>query len=153
MPRTRPKSVPAADVLSSGSSDSGLERDVLSVFPYNPELETPKPFKFGADIADKDRMSNLQTALSWIRCELKTMKSQDKLLARTMIDIRSKIQQVKLEFESIKDTGYDSDEIEMNEENKDKRMNGSENDLSNFNTEFPVNGTNFVNNKRATWAE
>ena len=70
-----------------------------------------------------------------------------------MIDIRSKIQQVKLEFESIKDTGYDSDEIEMNEENKDKRMNGSENDLSNFNTEFPVNGTNFVNNKRATWAE
>ena len=155
MLKRRPKSLPLPDILSSGSSDSGLDSDALSI--YSPTEESAKScsstetrFQFGAELPMKDRMNNLQDALGWIRDELTLMKTQDKQLAKTMIEIRSKIQKTKLEMEALRDTGYDSDELETKGKKEDNVMN-SQADITSLN-DFPVNGDNFDKNKRATWA-
>eukprot|EP00794_Sanderia_malayensis_P019888 gene19888-21830_t len=161
MPRTRPKSLPSADVLSSGSSDSGLDSDVISIYSPSDDMfkscsaDISAKFQFGAtDRPLDERMGNLGEALSWIRDELKLMKSQDKHLAKTMIDIRSRIQKTKLELESIRDTGYDSDEQdalensrEREEENQPRRNKTTLPDLSivnadNFEKSDPVMAAN-----------
>ena len=155
MPRTRPKSVPNADVLSTGSSDSGLETDNLCIYPgigndvnKSPDINLPE-FQFGEAKPHKERMNNLKSALDWVRNELKEMKSQDKHLARTMIDLRSRIQQMKLELEANQDIGYDSDEGESSD-SREKSTASSPTSLSEYN--YFVNGTDFEKNKRATWA-
>ncbi len=156
MPRTRPKSLPSADVLSSGSSDSGLDSDVISIYSPSDDMfksiagHTETRFQFGSDLPLKERMGNLQDALSWIRDELKIMKSQDKQLAKTMIEIRSKIQQTKLELELLRDTGYDSDELDTAENSQENISSNSQREVGNM-SELKMNADNFEKSKRATW--
>lgn len=150
--RTRPKSFPNEEILSSGSSDSGLESDNISItlsIDSIPRKSSPE-FSFGSSRTHNERMNNLQNALDWVRKELTEMKSQDKHLARTMIDLRSKIQQLKLDFESCNDNGYDSDADEPKDEDLKVETQGPSNVL---NYQYlMLNGDDFENNKRATWA-
>ena len=155
--KSRPKSFPNQEILSSGSSDSGLESDNISIVVTmdGGEVESASPkslpeFNFGEKKTHKERMNNLQNALDWVRNELTEMKSQDKHLARTMIDLRSKIQQLKLDLESCNDNGYDSDvcepkEVELNTKARSPTSILSCQHILNY-------GEAFENNKRATWA-
>ena len=150
--RTRPKSFPNNEILSSGSSDSGLESDNISIIltiDNIPHKSFPE-FDFGSSRTHKERMNNLQNALDWVRKELTEMKSQDRHLARTMIDLRSKIQQLKLDFESCKDNGYDSDADEPKDGDL-KVETQSPSSILNYQY-MMLNGDDFENNKRATWA-
>lgn len=155
--KKRPKSFPNQEILSSGSSDSGLESENLSIIvtidgdDFEQILNKRLPeFTFGGNRTHKERMDNLQNALDWVRNELTEMKSQDKQLARTMIDLRSKIQQLKLDIESCNDNGYDSDTEEPKESELNSEMQRPTS-IVNFQC-LMVNGDAFENNKRATWA-
>lgn len=156
-PKTRPKSFPNKEILSSGSSDSGLESENTSMVVTlnggdlgSDSHQALPEFQFGGNKTHKERMNNLRNALNWVRTELTEMKSQDKHLARTMIDLRSKIQQLKLEFESCNDNGYGSDADEPTEGDSHSGARSQENIL---NYQYKaLNGEAFESNKRATWA-
>ena len=151
--KTRPKSFPNEEILSSGSSDSGLESDNVSlVVTIDGVSHKSHPdFNFGSSRTHNERMNNLQNALDWVRSELTEMKSQDRHLARTMIDLRSKIQQLKLDFESYNDNGYDSDADESKDEEDSDVVSQSATSILSFQYMI-MNGGDFEKNKRATWA-
>ena len=151
--KTRPKSFPNEEILSSGSSDSGLESDNISIVIAIDSISNKSlpEFNFGSSGTHKERMNNLQSAMDWVRSELIEMKSQDKHLARTMIDLRSKIQQLKLDFESCNDNGYDSDANNRKEEGDIKLESQSPTSILNYQY-MVLNGEAFEKNKRATWA-
>ena len=158
MPRTRPKSFPSEEILSSGSSDSGLESDTLTVVltieaDVEKSLKATHPdFQLGAEQPHRTRMNNLQNALDWVKSELVEMKLQDKQLAKTMIDLRSKIQQTKIDFESTaNDYGYDSDDGDDAECDNAKAKVKTPTSILSYHF-MGVNGDDFDQNKRATWA-
>lgn len=56
-----------------------------------------------------DRIEGVNQALEWLKNELKSMKVQDRELARTMIHVRSQIQEVHKDLQCAHDKGYDSE--------------------------------------------
>ena len=155
MPRSRPKSVPTSElVLSTSSSDSRFDSDVMLICTSCEgerdrflDNRCPVVFPLGHNISEGERIESVNKALSWLRTELKCMKLQDRELARTMIEIRARIQQVKLEIEQQKDTGYNSDEAELSEtEQHEKKYLQLEKQ-----TLTSSNNDSFQNNKRASW--
>lgn len=53
----------------------------------------------GSGVSDAERQADFENALDWLRKELKAMQTQDRVLAKQLIGLRSKIQNISKESE------------------------------------------------------
>ena len=156
------KSMPANEFhICISSADSGIDSDTSpnSSTKLANSIETldeiiivnPETFIRGKNATETERIDGINKSIDWLKEELTKMKSKDRELAKTMINIRSRIAEYKLELEK-GENGYESD--------GDKNRSTDDNDnyeketwkLVTTDGAFPTNGLYFENNKRATWA-
>lgn len=53
----------------------------------------------GSGVSDAERQADFENALEWLRRELQAMQTQDRVLAKQLIGLRSKIQNITKESE------------------------------------------------------
>ena len=53
----------------------------------------------GSGVSDAERQADFENALDWLRRELQAMQTQDRVLAKQLIGLRSKIQNITKESE------------------------------------------------------
>lgn len=156
------KSMPANEFqIYISSADSGIDSDTSpnsstklanSIENIEPIIViNPETFILGKEASETDRIDGINKSINWLKDELANMKLKDRELAKTMITIRSKIAEYKVELEK-RDNGYDSD-VDKNRSNDDSDNYVKETwKLVTTDGAFPANGLYFENNKRATWA-
>lgn len=65
----------------------------------------------GSGVTDAERQADFENALDWLRKELKAMQTQDRVLAKQLIGLRSKIQNITKESEEY----FNEHELEITE--------------------------------------